>query len=73
MGGTYTLLFSAPVKATDAPAMFWGLDVEGREYPTIKALMPTMPARSMMPKSLRALYFSNNEKIVTLALTKSSH
>lgn len=70
MGNTYTLPCNSSVKPTDASTMFHTLDVEGKEYLTIKDLMAATSAGLMMPHSLPALYFFDEAKGGTLTLAE---
>lgn len=70
MGNTYTLPCDASVKAVDTFSMFHTLDVEDKEYLTIKDLMAATSAGLMMPHSLPALYFFDDAKDGTLTLAE---
>eukprot|EP00177_Eucheuma_denticulatum_P008543 GFKZ01015551.1.p1 GENE.GFKZ01015551.1~~GFKZ01015551.1.p1 ORF type:complete len:1193 (+),score=192.35 GFKZ01015551.1:114-3581(+) len=67
MGHTSSLPWNRTTKSTtDACAMFHALDVEQKQYLTLKDLMTATASGLMMPHSLPALYFFDTGKQGTL-------
>lgn len=67
MGNSHGVPWARGMNSNEADAMFHALDIEGKSYLTLKDLLAPTPPGLVMPHSLPALYFSDENKEGTLS------